>query len=133
LAPAPGGGSGGADQPLDPSPLAQGQNHPARGQRLCARDPDAWYEANRIDYTFGLARNARLEGGIADALDQARGLWEQTNAPARVVRDFLWSTKDSWSRRRRVIAKAEWTRGEANPRFLVTSLKPDRIAARPLY
>src|SRR5215212_1618439 len=53
--------------------------------------------------------------------------------PARVFRDFLWSTKESWSRRRRVIAKAEWTRGEANPRFLVTSLKPDRWAARALY
>jgi hypothetical protein len=32
-----------------------------------------------------------------------------------------------------VIAQAEWTRGEANPRFLVTSLKPDRWAARALY
>ncbi len=37
------------------------------------------------------------------------------------------------SRRRRVIGKAEWTRGEANPRFVVTSLKPDRWPARSLY
>jgi hypothetical protein len=58
---------------------------------------------------------------------------EATGRPARVFRDFLWSTKESWSRRRRVIAKAEWTRDEANPRFLVTSLKPDRWAARALY
>ncbi|WP_292126035.1 hypothetical protein [Mesorhizobium sp.] len=35
---------------------------------------------------------------------------------------FLWSTTESWSRRHRVIAKAEWT--EANPRFLATSLRP---------
>jgi hypothetical protein len=47
--------------------------------------------------------------------------------------DFRWSTRDSWSRRRRVVAKAEWTRGEANPRFIVTSLKPAEMAARPLY
>ena len=58
---------------------------------------------------------------------------EATGRPARVFRDFLWSTKETWSRHRRVIAKAEWTRGEANPRFLVTSLKPDRWAARALY
>jgi hypothetical protein len=50
-----------------------------------------------------------------------------------VFRDFDWSTKESWSRRRRVIGKAEWTRGEANPRFIVTSLKPDAWRARPLY
>ena len=32
-----------------------------------------------------------------------------------------------------MIAKAECTHGKANPRFLVTSLKPDRFMARPLY
>ena len=58
---------------------------------------------------------------------------EATGRPARVFRDFLWSTKETWSRRRRVIAKAEWIRGEANPRFLVTSLKPDAFGARALY
>jgi Transposase DDE domain group 1 len=94
----------------------------------------AWCEANTVDYVFGLARNERLEGRIADALDEAR-LLSQANAgqPARVFRDFDWSTKDSWSRRRRVIAKAEWAQGEANPRFLVTSLKPDAWRAKPLY
>jgi hypothetical protein len=94
----------------------------------------AWCEANRVDYVFGLARNARLEARIAPALQEARTLSQaKGGAPARVFRDFLWSTKDSWSRRRRVIAKAEWTQGEANPRFVVTSLKPDRLGARALY
>ena len=94
----------------------------------------AWCEANKVDYVFGLARNARLEGRLFDALDEAR-LLSQANAgqPARVFRDFDWSTKDSWSRRRRVIGKAEWTGGEANPRFLVTSLKPAAWRAKPLY
>jgi hypothetical protein len=94
----------------------------------------AWCEANKVDYVFGLARNARLEGRLFDALDEAR-LLSQANAgqPARVFRDFDWSTKDSWSRRRRVIGKAEWTGDEANPRFLVTSLKPAAWRAKPLY
>src|ERR1700758_4629366 len=32
----------------------------------------AWCAANKVDYVFGLARNARLEARIADALAQAR-------------------------------------------------------------
>jgi hypothetical protein len=105
-----------------------------RGDSAFARERlMAWCEDNRVDYLFGLARNARLEKRIAQALDEARRIGRETGAPARVFRDFLWSTRDSWSRRRRVIAKAEWSRGEANPRFVVTSLKPDRWPARALY
>ena len=93
----------------------------------------AWCEANKVDYVFGLARNARLEARIAEALAEARRLSAAAGQPARVFRDFLWATKGSWSRRRRVISKAEWTGGEANPRFLVTSLKPGAWTAKPLY
>ena len=94
----------------------------------------AWCEANRVDYVLGLARNERLEQRIGEALAQARQASQASGGqPARLFRDFEWSTKETWSRRRRVIGKAEWTRGEANPRFLVTSLKPDAWRARPLY
>jgi hypothetical protein len=94
----------------------------------------AWCEANAVDYVFGLARNARLEARIADALGEARTMSQANGGqPGRVFRDFEWSTKESWSRRRRVIGKAEWTGGEANPRFLVTSLKADAWRAKPLY
>jgi hypothetical protein len=93
-----------------------------------------WCEANRVDYVFGLAHNKRLEARVSEALIEARRLSEAAGGKsARVFRDFLWSTKDSWSRRRRVIGKAEWTGGEANPRFLVTSLKSDAWTARTLY
>ena len=45
----------------------------------------------------------------------------------------MWCTLDSWSRRRRVIGKAEVTQGDTNPRFLVTSLKASEAKARHLY
>jgi hypothetical protein len=48
-------------------------------------------------------------------------------------KDFRWSTLNSWSRTRRVIGKAEWTQGAANPRVIVTSLKSDEIDGRRLY
>jgi hypothetical protein len=99
-----------------------------------ARDPlMAWCEGNRVDYVFGLARNTRLVGEIAAELAEAEAEARQTGRPARRFKDFWWSTRDSWSRRRRVIAKAEWTQGEANPRFIVTSLKRRQSAARHLY
>jgi hypothetical protein len=93
----------------------------------------AWCEANRVDYLFGLARNARLEAEIAAEIAQAR---EQSAATARPVRrycDFVWRTLDSWSRERRVIGKAEWTGDKANPRFVVTSLTPAAAAGQYLY
>jgi hypothetical protein len=64
---------------------------------------------------------------------QARTEAEATGKPARRFRDFMWSTLDSWSRPRRVVGKAEWTQGEADPRFVVTSLKPAEAAARHLH
>ena len=93
----------------------------------------SWCEYNRVDFVFGLAQNARLNAKIAAALDEARTEAETTGQPARRFRDFFWSTLDSWSRRRRVVAKAEWTQGEANPRFVVTSLKQAAVQARWLY
>jgi hypothetical protein len=100
---------------------------------FCREALMAWCEKNRIDFVFGLARNARLVEEIAVDLIQAEDEAARTGKPARRYKDFRWSTRDSWSRRRRVVAKAEWTRGEANPRFIVTSLKPAEMAARPLY
>lgn len=93
----------------------------------------AWCEANRVDYLFGLARNARLEAEIATELEQAREESAAIGKPARRYRDFTWRTLDSWSRERRVIGKAEWTSDKANPRFVVTSLKAVAARAQPLY
>jgi len=94
----------------------------------------AWCEANRVDYVFGLARNARLEAALVVQLAAAKHSCAASGKPARVFRDFRYRTIDSWSRARRVIGKAEHTPDGANPRFVVTSLKPGRFAdARALY
>ena len=82
----------------------------------------AWCEANGIHFIFGLARNRRLARAIGAELFAARTESQATGQPARRFKELIWSTRKSWSRKRRVIAKAEWTQGEANPRFIVTSL-----------
>ena len=64
---------------------------------------------------------------------RARLKAKRTGQPARVFDDFEYRTRKSWSATRRVIAKAEWTNGEANPRFIVTNIHAAFGPARFLY
>ena len=83
---------------------------------------------------FGLARNGRLHDRIGKALHKSRRCIA-TGRPSRRFRQFRYRTLKSWSRSRRVVAKAEWLPGMGgeNPRFVVTSLASDSIGARELY
>lgn len=101
---------------------------------FCREELMAWCEANGVDYVFGMARNPVLEKKLAEPLEQARQQWEQTQRPARVFAEFEHETvSGTWSRRRRVVAKAEHIDGKANPRFLVTSLQAETWQAGALY
>ena len=105
-----------------------------RGDSGFTREPlMAWCEANRVDYVFGLARNDRLEQAIIPELITATIESIRTGKTARCFKDFSYATLSTWSRERRVIGKAEVTGGEANPRFVVTSLKHSEAGARHLY
>ncbi len=64
---------------------------------------------------------------------QAEAESRRTGQPARRFKDFQYATLESWSHRRRVIGKAECTQGEANPRFIVTSLNRAEADGRHLY
>jgi hypothetical protein len=89
---------------------------------FCREELMTWCEANNVHYLFGLAKNARLVKQIGKQLAAAKTESEKTGQPARRFKEFMWTTQKSWGRRRRVIGKAEWTQGGANPRFIVTSL-----------
>jgi hypothetical protein len=91
----------------------------------------AWCEDNDVHFLLGLARNERLIAMVADELARAEAKSRRTGKPARYFKEFRWLTRESWSRERRVIAKAEFTKGEANPRFVVTSLT--RAQCKPKY
>jgi Transposase DDE domain group 1 len=84
-----------------------------------------------VDYLLGLAKNDRLVAEIASELARAEVRSRRTGKPARYFKEFKWTTRRSWSRERRIVAKAEFTSGEANPRFVVTSLK--RTECKPKY
>jgi Transposase DDE domain group 1 len=98
------------------------------------RDPImTWCEANGVGYVLGLAQNTRLKAMIATEQEQARQEFERTKQAARVFADLQYRTLESWSRGRRVVAKAEHLAKGANPRFVVTSLGPEDRAAKLLY
>jgi hypothetical protein len=92
-----------------------------------------WCEVNGVDYLFGLAKNQRLVAEIAAELAAAEEESKAGGQPARRFKEFQWTTRESWSRQRRVVAKAEWTEGAANPRFVVTSLSSEEAAPQGLY
>jgi Transposase DDE domain group 1 len=82
---------------------------------------------------LGLAKNERLKAGILKEQQQAAEAFQASGQAARVFKEFFYQTRASWSRARRVVAKAEHLEKGANPRFVVTSLGRQRWEARPLY
>ena len=105
-----------------------------RGDSGFCREPImAWCERNGVDYILGLAGNARLKRNVTGALKQAKQQFLQTHQASRVFMEFPYRTRTSWSRSRRVVAKAEYLSKGENPRFVVTSIASEELAADVLY
>ena len=100
---------------------------------FCREAIMSWCEANGVGYLLGLARNKRLQRIVGQAMQQARAEHQRTAQAARRFRDFTYQTRQSWSRRRRVVGKAEYLSKGANPRFVVTNLSKSEADAKQLY
>ncbi len=100
---------------------------------FCRDELMSWCEVNNVRYILGLAGNKRLSAKIAPQMRKAKRKAKRTGKPARVFADFQYRTRKSWRAPRRVIGKAEWTKGAANPRFIVTNVHPAFGDARFLY
>jgi len=100
---------------------------------FCREALMAWSEANAVDYVLGLAKNSRLLERITAEQEEAAELHRLTGEATRVFAEFGYRTRKSWSRTRRVVAKAEHLSKGANPRFVVTSLAATDYSARVLY
>jgi hypothetical protein len=100
---------------------------------FCREELMSWCEQERVDYVLGLAKNERLKAEIAAELEQAAAEFGATGKPARGFKEFVYQTRESWRRARRVIAKAEHLEKGSNPRFVVTSLVAEAWEARHLY
>jgi hypothetical protein len=100
---------------------------------FCREELMSWCEEHGVDYVFGLARNRRLQEMLSEALAEAKQQYEETGQPARVFHEGRYQTRETWSRERRVVGKAEYLDKGANPRFVVTSVLTERCEARALY
>jgi len=92
-----------------------------------------WCEDHRVEYVLGLARNRRLVRAIGGELVRVRKEAQRTGEKARCFKNLRYRTKKSWSRTRRVVAKAEQLGDKSNPRFVVTSLAAAAYPALDLY
>jgi hypothetical protein len=105
---------------------------------FCRDELMDWCEnQDRVDYLFGLARNKRLIRMIGRPMHE---VYQQCLTSGQSARQFVeldYRTHKSWSRSRRVVAKAEHlpgvARDKANPRFVVSSLSAETCDARSLY
>jgi len=100
---------------------------------FCREAIMAWCEANGVDYVLGFAKNERLLALSLSARVQAQIEYLQSGEASRVFTEFDYQTRDSWSRARRVVVKAEHLAKGENPRFVVTSLSAERADPRTLY
>lgn len=105
-----------------------------RGDSGFCREPVLrWCEDEGLDYVIGLARNQRLQARIAKAAERSRRRCLRTGRPSRRFKNLRYRTQKTWSRSRRVVAKAEHLPGKANARFVVTSMARTEVPARELY
>ncbi len=74
-----------------------------------------------VSYLISLPKNDRLLKRAAPWMEQAKQEREHTQGKARVFGEFDYAA-DSWTKSRRVIAKAEAMEKGENPRFVVTNL-----------
>jgi hypothetical protein len=101
---------------------------------FCREELMAWCEEQGVRYVFGFARNERLRRLLDAEMEQAKQQHQASGQPARVFSEFLYeTTTGSWSRARRVIAKAEYLGKGENPRYVVTNLNPESWPAQALY
>jgi hypothetical protein len=100
---------------------------------FCREELMTWCEAQGLDYLLGLAKNERLKAEIEQEMQAAKAQYQETGRASRRFKEFVYQTRESWNRARRVVAKAEHLEKGENPRFVVTSLSTEEWPAQSLY
>ena len=100
---------------------------------FCRDELLSWCEEYQVGYIIGLSRNSRLVANIRPAMHKAIRGYLRTEKPARVFKHFKYRTRDSWSRSRHVVGKAEYLQKGGNPRFVVFFLPGERHSIQSIY
>ena len=94
-------------------------------------------ETQRVEYVVGLASNARLVRRAGRLLGEVYGLSKYSGRTEHVYGETGYAAR-SWTKRRRVIIKAEVVRvpgrdPRCNPRFVVTNLREAPATVYAIY
>lgn len=89
---------------------------------FCRHRMLSWCERHHVGYIVGLARNARVNALAQPLMDKAEVAYRRTEQKKRMFGEVQYAA-GTWKRKRRVIAKAEYTHKGANPRYVVTNLE----------
>lgn len=100
---------------------------------FCREELMVWCEERGLDYVLGLAKNSRLEGMIKKDLKKVKRKFKRTAKPCKQYRNLKYRTLTTWSKKRRVVAKAEHLDKGSNPRFVVTTIEKEEYGSRALY
>jgi len=85
----------------------------------------SWCERNDVNYIVGIAKNNRLLIHAEQLMNRAERRFVRTGGEKQRLFDEFRYAADTWHRKRRVIAKAEYNEHGPNPRFVVTNLRGD--------
>lgn len=99
---------------------------------FCREELMRFCEEEKIYYVLGLARNPTLEKHLQEAFFwlEARQCLSAASSLRSFV-EFEYQTRETWTRARRVIGKAEMTSGRRNPRFVATNFPRKGLAEAP--
>jgi hypothetical protein len=86
-----------------------------------------------VKYLFGMTQNRRPLTHITPTMKKARLDWASSGRAARRYIQFSYRRRNSWSRGRRVVTKAEYLDKGENPRFVVTNLSSQVYEAQMLH
>ena len=81
-----------------------------------------WCERTGVKYIVGLAKNERLNSLSAKLQKRAERKYQRSGLKVRLFSQFKYKAK-TWDKKRRVIAKAEYSARGANPRYVLSNLE----------
>jgi len=91
---------------------------------FCRHQMFNWCEGNDVFYIVGIAKNNRLIELSRPMIQEAQRIYQRTNEKQRLFGEISYAA-DTWSRKRRVIVKAEVNSKGQNPRYVVTNIDGD--------
>ena len=100
---------------------------------LCRHKTLNWCERQDVQYVVGYSKNSVVTKLASKWIEQAQDQFDKTGEKQRMFGEFQYEAK-TWSRKRRVIVKAEYLTKGPNTRYILSNLKKEaQIVYEKIY